>query len=329
MTNKKTFIITTSIVWGLLIGIFILGTIFDLQISQLFVDLPRGEYYSENIFAVLGEILGEQVLYGFLTCACAIIFFRLLRSPLEKRWLNTLLMVAMCVLGALVGFYCFYKMSKYIGIYTDFGLTEFRATTVGKLALFAMSLVVTFCIFLCFIKVKQETLQDLAKWAIWVLIISAVSNAFVQGLKLFWGRTRFRAMNYMNDTEFSHYTNWFQINKDRFAVVDEVPFLDDFYKSFPSGHSCASASMFLLVLLPCFVKRTNTTGCKIALMTTACVYTFLVTLSRIVAGAHFFTDVFVGAFSTIIAVFIAKWFFIEKRFRKNKQEKTTEEKSTK
>lgn len=318
MTNKKNFIITTSIVWGLLLVCFVLGTIFDLQISKLFADIPEGEYYSQNTFAMLGEIVGEQVLYIFLLCSCAILFFNLIRNPLTKKWLNALLIIGVSLLGILVGFYFFYKLSKYIGIYTDFGLSEFREKTIGKLALFAMSLVFTVCLFLCFIKTKKETLQSLSKWAIWVLIVSAVSNALVQGLKLFWGRTRFRAMNYMNDTEFSHYTDWFRINKDRFASVGDVPFLKDFYKSFPSGHSCAGASTFLLVLLPCFVKRTNTLGWKIAFTTFASVYTFLVMLSRIVAGAHFFTDVFVGAFSTIICVYIAKWFFIEKRFKKQK-----------
>ncbi len=318
MTNKKTFIITTSIVWGLLLVCFVLGTIFDLQISKLFVDLPSDGYYSQNIFAILGEIIGEQVLYLFLICACAILFFHLLRTPISKKWLNICLMTGVAMLGILVGFYCFYKLSKYIGIYSDFGLSEFREKTVGKLALFAMSLVFTLCMFLCFIKVKKETLQDLSKWAIWVLIISALSNAFVQGLKLFWGRTRFRAMNYMGDSEFAHYSDWFKINTDRFASVDDVPYISDFYKSFPSGHSCASASTFLLVLLPCFVKKTNTFGWKTTFITFASVYTFLVMLSRIVAGAHFFTDVFVGAFSTIILVFVAKWFFIEKRFKKQK-----------
>lgn len=316
MTNKKTFIITTSIVWGLLLVAFILGTIFDLQISQLFVDLPKGEYYSQNTFAIIGEIVGEQILYIFLICACAILFFNFIRNPLQKKWLNFLIILGVFALGILVGFYCFYKLSKYISIYSDFGLDKFREKTIGKLAIFAMSLIFTLLLFLCFKKVKKETLQQLSKWALWVLIISAISNGFVQGLKLFWGRTRFRAMNYMNDSEFSHFTNWFQINKDRFASVDEVAFLSDFYKSFPSGHSCAGASSFLLVLLPCFIKKTNTPGWKITFIIFASVYTFLVMLSRIVAGAHFFTDVFVGAFSTIICIFVAKWFFIEKRFKK-------------
>lgn len=321
MTNKKAFIITTSIVWGLLLACFVVGTIFDLQISQLFADLPKEGYYSQNIFAMLGEIVGEQILYIILLCACAILFFHLLRNPLEKKWLNVCLVIAVVLLAMGVGFYCFYKLSKYIGIYTDFGLSEFRAKTIGKFALFAMSLVFTFCIFLCFIKVKKETLQSLWKWAVWVLIISAISNAFVQGLKLFWGRTRFRAMNYMGDEEFTHYTNWFNINKDKFATVEEVAYQKDFYRSFPSGHSCAGASAFLLVLLPCIIKKANTPGWKITFMTFASVYTFLVMLSRIVAGAHFFTDVFVGAFATIIPVFVAKWFFIEKRFKKQNAKK--------
>lgn len=319
MKSKKGFYITTSIIAGLLLILFILGTIYDLQISKLFADLQEGQYYSNNIFAILGESFGENILYILLITSFAIMFFYLLRNPLPKKWLNIILIVFFAIAGYIVSFYCINKTLKYISIYTNFGLDAFLKNTFGKIAIVLISIIVAILVFLCFIKMKKETLQKLSGWALAIMIVSLISNVIVQGAKIVFDRTRFRAMMYEGDTEFSHFTNWFEINKNKFATISGVDLISDYYKSFPSGHTCAAASSFLLILLPNFYDKTNTFGWKFTFTAFACIYTFLVALSRIVAGAHFFTDVFVGGMVTIITVFVAKWFVIEKKFRKSKK----------
>ena len=74
----------------------------------------------------------------------------------------------------------------------------------------------------------------------------------------------------------------------------------------------------MLILLPSFYKKTNTLGWKITFTTFAILYTFLVGLSRIVAGAHYFTDVLFGGFITTACVLIAKWCIIDKLIAKQK-----------
>lgn len=317
MKSKKVFYITTSIIVALLIVSFILGTIYDLQISRLFADLQEGQYYSSNIYAILGETFGENILYVLLICAFAIMFFHLIRNPLQKKWLNVLLIIFFAVAGWIVSFYCINKTLKYISIYSNFGLDQFLQNILGKIAIMLFACIVAILVYLCFIKMKKETLQQLSGWALSVMIIALISNLIVQGAKLVFARTRYRAMMYEGDSSFSHFTNWFQINHDNFATATGADFIRDYYKSFPSGHTCAAASSFLLILLPNFYHKTNTFAWKFTFTAFAIVYTFLVALSRIVAGAHFFTDVFVGGIVTIITVFVAKWFVIEKRFKKN------------
>ena len=65
-----------------------------------------------------------------------------------------------------------------------------------------------------------------------------------------------------------------------------------------------------------FHPQTNNKKWKTIFWTVAISYTFLVALSRIVAGAHFFMDTFVGGFTTIILTIIA--YYLVKYFQ-NKQ----------
>ncbi len=316
MKKSKAFYITLSVILFFIIVAIILGTIYDLQISKALADVDGSSYHSKNIFAILGETFGENILYILLECSFAIIFFYLIKNPLNKKWLNVLLIIFFVIAGCIVSFYCIHKTLNYISIYTSFGLDTFISSTIGLISVVVFSCVVSAITFLLFSKVKNETLHELVGWALAVLIISLISNAIVQGAKLIFDRTRYRAMVYEGYNNFEYFTYWFQINSNKFASVS--PFVSDYFESFPSGHTCAAASSFLLVLLPTFYKKTDTYAWKFFFIAFACIYTFLVGFSRIIAGAHFFTDVLFGGLIAIACVLIAKWFVIEKILLKNK-----------
>ena len=63
MTNKTKNILIYSIIAGVILTVTILGTIYDLQISKAIADLQPGEYHSTNFFAIIGETIGENILY--------------------------------------------------------------------------------------------------------------------------------------------------------------------------------------------------------------------------------------------------------------------------
>jgi membrane-associated phospholipid phosphatase len=104
---------------------------------------------------------------------------------------------------------------------------------------------------------------------------------FVQPLKIFWGRIRFRdlAGNY------SDFTSWY------------LPQGITGNQSFPSGHAAMGFMMlalFIFISDKAFYKRILIKGLIISWALAVCA-------SRVVIGAHFASDVLFGAFAIIIS----------------------------
>ena len=325
MSTKTKKLLIISGVSITVLTLLILGTIFDLQISKAVADLQPGQYHSKNLFAIIGETIGENILYVLLVSALCILFFYLKHNPLNKKWLNTLIQIGLCVVSFVVCFYCLHKTLEYVATHTLFGLDKFIESTLGLIVIILASIIVTILTFLLFSKVSKENLKNLWKWALLVLILAAASNLIVQTAKHIFDRTRFRAMVFVGDTDFQYYDHWFKFNQNKFDSISV--YAEDFFKSFPSGHTCAAASSFFLILLPLFLPQTNNKKWKSIFWSSASVYTFLVALSRIVAGAHYFMDVFVGGgvciILTLIALFSVKTIQSKEKSLNPQKEKST------
>ena len=325
MSTKTKKLLIISGVSIAVLTLLILGTIFDLQISKAVADLQPGQYHSKNLFAIIGETIGENILYVLLVSALCILFFYLKHNPLNKKWLNTLIQIGLCVVSFVVCFYCLHKTLEYVATHTLFGLDKFIESTLGLIVIILASIIVTILTFLLFSKVSKENLKNLWKWALLVLILAAASNLIVQTAKHIFDRTRFRAMVFVGDTDFQYYDHWFKFNQNKFDSISV--YAEDFFKSFPSGHTCAAASSFFLILLPLFLPQTNNKKWKSIFWSSASVYTFLVALSRIVAGAHYFMDVFVGGgvciILTLIALFSVKAIQSKEKSLNSQKEKST------
>lgn len=304
MTKSKK--ITICVCVGFLL-IAVLGTIFDLQISKAFASLTPGYYYSQNFFAMLGECFGEDVLYVLLISAFAILFFNFFKFKIcNKKWLNYGLMTFACLVSYAIAFYSFRKTLEYLSIYTDIGIKDYMSSAIGIITQIVMSFVICVVIFYLISKLNNDQLKSLFKWAIIVLVACLVSNAVVQISKRIFDRARYRAMISEGYTDFEYFTNWFIINTKKFESISSNA--SDYFKSFPSGHTCAATSLFLIVLLPNFLPKLNSKKIKIILWSTAIIYTFLVALSRIIAGAHFFMDTFIAVIVTLSSIFLTNHF---------------------
>ena len=95
MSNKTKNIVIYSSIAVVFLAIAILGTIYDLQISKALADLQPGQYHSKNLFAIIGETIGENILYVLLVSALCILFFYLKNNPINKKWLNTCLQIGL------------------------------------------------------------------------------------------------------------------------------------------------------------------------------------------------------------------------------------------
>jgi membrane-associated phospholipid phosphatase len=91
-----------------------------------------------------------------------------------------------------------------------------------------------------------------------------------------------------------------------YGSAGNLPFIsEDASKSFPSGHeTMASVGFYSLILLPFTVKQCNTKTWRISCFTTAICGCVLVALGRMIAGAHYLSDVTVGNFLAMALLFI-------------------------
>ena len=307
---EKAKKITFSIVLGGFLLALVLGTIFDLQISKALADITWGQYYTTNFYAIAGEVVGEMVLYLLLVCSLSILINYFARRNTSKKWYYYLIIVILAILSIGVGFFGVSKFLNYLADFSVAGVEGFSKSSIGKVVLLLLSCATTLVACLLFAKCKDESLKQLAVWAIIMILIAIASNLVVQVYKRIACRTRYRAMVYEDIENFDYYTPWYVINTQKFSST--APFASEFFKSFPSGHACAGASVFSLVLLPHCFEKTNTTKWKSIFLAIAITWTTLVCFSRIVAGAHYFTDVLIGSFVTIFFTYLAKWVLLDK-----------------
>ncbi len=327
MGTKTKNVLLWTIVSLVLLIIAILGTIFDLQISKALADVQFGEnYHSTNLFAIIGETFGENILYIFIVLAFGILFFYLRKNSIAKKWVNVCLQIAMFVGSYIITFYCLHKVLEYLSIYTNFGLDEYIISVIGLISVALVSLAVNIGSFYLISKISDDNINRLWKWALVVLIVAILSNGIVQFSKRIFDRTRYRAMVHIGDSEFNYFDYWFTFNTNKFSYAS--PYFEDFFRSFPSGHTCAAASSFLLVLLPLFLPQTDNKKWKTIFWVSSISYTLLVALSRLIAGAHFFMDVFVGGMVTFVIVMIA-YYICYKLKQKEKDKENASIKSKK
>jgi membrane-associated phospholipid phosphatase len=83
----------------------------------------------------------------------------------------------------------------------------------------------------------------------------------------------------------------------------------DALKSFPSGHTCSAGTVYcLLMLLDVFNVKSK--GKRAVSWIAAITYTGMVAVSRIIVGAHFFSDVLMGGTIAFVSMIIFREIFI-------------------
>ena len=112
-------------------------------------------------------------------------------------------------------------------------------------------------------------------------------------------------MNVLGDE--SLYTPWYIFNGAR--VSDDVRLIalgveSNAYKSFPSGHTASAGAVYAFLALPYIFENFNNKKCKIILNVSTIAFTGYIAVSRIVVGAHFFSDVLFGGTIIYLSVFL-------------------------
>lgn len=334
-TNKKKTILTLAITLVVIAGLLTVASFFDLQISKILTkdSLLDGEYISSSSFALFFEAIGSCAMYIMIAIAGVIAFWYGVKSNKHKaiRFIYAFIGAVMVI----VGFFMTFKDTfTYVGAFIGARLTNKGAENIliddaeslaGSLyiQLICMAFAIPSALALIALwkKVKKED-NDRYVWWAYAIICTAVFYAIVHFVKGPVGRVRFRTMNYLNN--FDWYTPWYEMNGKR-NLIDlagsdgsqigafiktRYDFVGDACKSFPSGHTFSAGMVYTLLALPYLNEKFAKKNARFALWACCITYTGLVALSRIVAGAHYMSDVLVGGSLAFAGAMISREIFV-------------------
>lgn len=309
-----------------------IASVYDLQISQILTkgslvpaaDGAHGSYISASGFALVFEALGSCPIYLMVSVAGAIVFWFFARKKGALKILAAIGVVL--VVGGIA--YTIKDIvnysSEFLGaqLAPDSALVKAARDASDSGHVLALGIVAALpfaaCLLLAWQRISKETNDKMIWWAIAIVATVAfyLVPHFVKGPV---GRVRFRTMNYLGD--FSYYTPWYVANGKRVLTADGIVastdatkaaaiLSGDTCKSFPSGHTFSAGLVYTLLALPHVCDKCNKKWVKITLYCATVCYTGLVAVSRIVAGAHYMSDVLFGGTIAFVGAIVMREIFV-------------------
>lgn len=254
-----------------LIGV-LFGSFFDLQISQAIAKPDNG--FALFISAIMPTV-------GFATVAAMGGGFIAL---IVKGKYHIALKVLFGVLAAACfGVSIFYPGGEYFGIN---GFYNEKIKWLGYVIVIIPEAAAAFGGYVLFKDCKNENIWIVLCAVIAMLLLALLAT--VPTIKDSMHRPRFR---YILKSDVSYFRNWWEPFKE-YNPATNLPH-DDF-KSFPSGHTAETSIVLAgVVFLPLVNDKYENQ--QLTLFIAGCCFILLVALARIMAAAHFLSDVSWGA----------------------------------
>lgn len=252
--NLKFFKIGMIII--LVATALVVATFYDLEISKFMYNANSG-------FGKFFSVYGQLTSFLPLPFIFAVWFVKFLR----KKTIWNLVFAALLFLIVVASW--FIILNKFVFLQKE---------VWWKILL--ISFVVSAITMFCLLKLPQKQILKLSNMALWLLLLILLTALITRGIKLVWGRVRFRDLENL-----TLFTPWY------------LPkgFTKNY--SFVSGHASSSAIMFFLLWLPMYYSKTK--KLKPLFLVLAFVWVVVVSYSRIVIGAHYFSDVICGVLVTV------------------------------
>lgn len=298
------------------------ATFYDLEVSRILThfSLKEGDYYTNNVFANFFEAAGmlpHYLLRAFAALSVGWFFYKFL----PKKALRILALAAGAALAThlLSGAFrdmIFYPMRHMIAKDAENAVAAIDAMTptVYVISYVASAAVVGLSVYLTR-NVPWDVWRRLVFFAFLYLLIDVVSSYVVSGVKSYVDRPRFRSMNSAYGQEaggFSLYARWYEVSGNN-QILRATPLAryTDAFRSFPSGHTqCAALSYSLILLID--ILQIDKKSVKVALWTAPIVWTGLTAIGRIVAGAHFMSDVLMGGTIPFVLTILLREIFLRR-----------------
>lgn len=269
---------------GALIVFFVMGSYFDLQISEALVN-------PDSVFAILGAGYGAWPFsLGLVVAGLLLVLY----PDWNRRNVAIVQVVGgVCVSGggALIAIWNpltylpWFPMFPYI-------FNVIVVVAVGWAT-------VTFT--------RGVDRRDAVRVAVVMIVVIGVELVVTRGLKAAWERPRMELLLEHPDVAFSP---WWSLGSPEKAELVAAGVDPDGFRSFPSAHTANAATLVLLTSLATLKDRW--VRALPWLFWVGMAWTAIIGLSRIVAGAHFLTDVTVGCTITFVTVLIVYWAVFQK-----------------
>lgn len=268
-----------AVVAAVFVACMVFATLYDFEISAFFTKLEKEPLsITVSSFSLVMEVIGEwpSLFFGSF-CAGIIIRALIITKKREAYICSAFLVLVIFVLM----------------IYGAFASARYISGTISSVSAsvcVSVSALLSFAVIFAVLRIPNETAKRLLVPAIICGTMLAILFLGIQLIKSVFGRIRLRELVELGDI--SLFTPWY---KPRFFSGSH---------SFPSGHT---ANAVALAFVPIFYKKDGTDGAaskKLTYLTYmfVAVWSLVMALTRINAGAHYFSDVLVGACLALVAV---------------------------
>lgn len=290
---KKRLAIFNVFVFTLLITLLILAGFFDLDISKALFNLIE----SGKILSNIGDLpIGLGVTF------CSAILFSYF--PFKKgRVLLLKIISAAGVLGGCIILWV--KFQTYIGL-EDILFKYFTPI--------AFSIISALIIMFLTKYLSASFVKKMLIFAIYTLILILAVRFCAGIIKLLWQRLRF--LN-LDQVTFRGFTPWWQpqfTTKGREHLVVGTYYNDKTFMSFVSGTTAAAGNLFAVILLPDVFK--NLRKYRLAFHVMPLLYCLFVGISRVIAGAHYLSDIVASIILTYSFALIIRKICLSDKFKK-------------
>lgn len=289
------------IVFGVAIIGILFGSFFDLKISDALAN-------SANGFGKFIESFGESLAYAVGTVGALLLWLGL--------WKRKHILAKIIAWAALIGGSGFltYKLGDSFYNNTKSALVQYgfliNNVIVCYIVAFLILAAIDVVVFLVVDRSESKYNRLVRIGAIFIaaMLLQWLSMHF---LKRVGGRPRWRFLFEVGGIwEEKHYVyqNWWD-----FAWFSRPN--NDYFKSWPSGHTATAALVPLFGLMPGVLKK-DFRHSNLILFCSGLVYALIVAFARILAGAHYLSDVsfglLVGSLMSFLPLFIASKILPEK-----------------
>ena len=284
----KRMRIPLIIAWAVAVIGIIFGSFFDYQISSAIAS-------SSNNFALTISAIGPTI--GF--AAVAIMGGGFVALIVKGKYHIALKILFGVLAAACLGVSIFYPAGEYFGVNGFYGAAP---EWVGYLVVLLPECAAFVGGYFLFKDYQNDKI-----WIIFCIIVVLLLIALlgiVPRLKDFIHRPRYRLLAAYEGNPDIYFHNWWEPCKEYKELMTTYDIHKDNFKSYPSGHT-AEASILLVAFtfLPFAHKKFE--KYQLPLFIGGCGLVLLVALARILAAAHFLSDVSWGATIVITLVFIA------------------------